>query len=352
MKISEAIETVEDSTLRKIYERLYVDGDVVNTPWRGAESKNSLSFEFANRASSASDVARGLKTLFGVDDSFCKKAEQAGSGSATEWRRLSTLHSSALCALLHFWNIDKQHPVTLCIDGNNVTFSNVFFEIKNKVFEAPSNIDVVLTGCKDDETPVVLYLESKFSEHIRGAVTRMSPKRKEGIISGQYFDPVETNKFKVNVDRVLQRLGLEKLEANDHNYFFVRKEGNTEPKWLYAEGIKQIIAHYLGICKEIECHFANRPAVLSDLKDIELKANTEYYLGTILFDFQDADNSFAEKQRCYSSLYHKLAVSLNESRDLQPKLRVMENALTYQEIQSNLHLAKQVEQFYYGPKHE
>ena len=352
MKISAAMKTVKDPTLRTIYNCLHFDGDVVNTPWRGAESKNSLSFEFANRASSASDVARGLKTLFGVDDSFCKKAEQAGSGSATEWRRLSTLHSSALCALLHFWKIDEDHQVTLCLDVINFTFSNVFFEIKNIVYEAPSSLDVVLTGCKDDETPVVLYLESKFSEHIRGAVTRMSQKRKEGIISGQYFDPVETNKFKVNVDRVLQRLGLEKLEANDHNYFFVRKEGNTEPKWLYAEGIKQIIAHYLGICKEIECHFDKRPAVLSDLKDIELKANTEYYLGTILFDFQDADNSFAEKQRCYSSLYHKLAVSLNESWDLQPKLRVMENALTYQEIQSNLHLAKQVEQFYYGPKHE
>ena len=118
--------------------------------------------------------------------------------------------------------------------------------------------------------------------------------------------------------------------------------------------IKQIIAHYFGLCKEIECHFANRPAELSDLTKIEKQEdlNTEYYLGTILFDFQDADNSFAEKQRCYSSLYHKLAVSLNESRDLQPKLRVLENALTYQEIQSNLHLAKQVEQFYYGPKHE
>ncbi len=93
----------------------------------------------------------------------------AVSGSGQEGRRITTLHSSSLCALLHFYNIEEEPLLKLTLDTNkktrSVTFTQSFFEYQTPVFNYPSNMDVVLLGKDDEGEEVALFLESKFSEY-------------------------------------------------------------------------------------------------------------------------------------------------------------------------------------------
>ena len=94
----------------------------------------------------------------------------AVGGSGNEGDKITTLHSSSLCALLHFYNVER-HPLTLEFKTKNnkkveikrrVIFNKSVFEFKSPVIGNPSNMDVVLIG-KDENTGknIVFFLESK-----------------------------------------------------------------------------------------------------------------------------------------------------------------------------------------------
>lgn len=349
--LSEAINTVKDPNLRKIYECLH-DFDaasVVKTRWRDKNSTSSLSFDFDTTPETVETIAAGLKRLFSLDDPndiFIEKATQAGSGDGNEWRRMRTLHSSSLCALLHFWNI-SDHPFTILLNETEITFSNVFFEVKNRVFEKPSNVDVVLTGTSENHNPVVFYLESKFSEYIMNSETGGSKFRKRGLVSSKYF-----KKEGFNMDALLERLNLEKCKACDESYFFRWRNQCREPKqWLYAEGIKQIIAHYLGVCNEIEQKFDKRGSNQQELAKLERDLKTDLYLGSVIFEFDEKneEDAFSAKRDRFDSLYSLLASALNDLS--QPsRLHVVDHLLTYQDLQKALQLSEKTRQFYYGDR--
>ena len=347
---SEAIQSVEDANLRKIYSRLHDIGDlfVVKTPWKGKASKNSLSFPFCTPIgqNDVKSVAQALQNIFSLDGShealFEEKVNQAGNGDGSELRRMATLHSSSLCALLHFWNVSKDNRVKICLNGTPVTFSNAFFEVRNRVFEKPSNVDVVLTGRSGKGRPVVLYLESKFSEYIMKSETGKTRTREKGFVSSRYFK-LEW----LGMSSILQQLRLKEHQATDKQYFFAWEDGKNEsPKWLYAEGIKQMIAHYLGICKEIEERFNGRVPKLSKLAKVETKQDAIFYLGIVLFDFCDA---FSDKRNDFAILYRKLADELNKLQKTD-RLHVVNEILTYSQLQSQLHLSEKTRQFYYGDR--
>lgn len=102
---------------------------------------------------------QALGEVFGVIDmrAFKEKYRQAVSGSGKEYRRIATLLSSSLCALLHFYNVTDDNPLTLQFTvGINdtqmsVTCTDSIFEYKSPVTAGPSNMDIVLSG-KDDRT--------------------------------------------------------------------------------------------------------------------------------------------------------------------------------------------------------
>ena len=132
---------------------------------------------WANR----SFVSESLANNFGIEkekDVFIKKFEMSCSGTGGELKKITTLHSSSLCALLFFFNVDT---MPLKMRGlENCEFTQSFFEFKNKVIRYPSNIDVVLLGKnKITNKKVILFLESKFSEYITG-INKKDTKYKIG----------------------------------------------------------------------------------------------------------------------------------------------------------------------------
>ena len=56
-----------------------------------------------------------LMTIFGITDKelFKKQFAMAVTGSGQEIHKISTLHSSSLCALLHFYNVTDKNPLVL-----------------------------------------------------------------------------------------------------------------------------------------------------------------------------------------------------------------------------------------------
>ena len=87
-----------------------------------------------------------------------------------------------------------------------VRFTESLFEYKSPVLNNPSNMDIVLLG-KEDDQDVILFLESKFSEHY---IYASSIRRG---ISCQYLDdncPIVS----LYDDVVLKELGLKKEIEN------------------------------------------------------------------------------------------------------------------------------------------
>jgi hypothetical protein len=244
-------------------------------------------------------------------------------------------------ALLCFWNVSKDNPITI----NNVAYTEVFIEVENMVFDHNSSVDILLVSEKESTW---LYLESKFTEPL-------NPTNRLWL-SYKYYDIYKCIRedLKINVSNTQVRNHKEKGEI------VMRKEFEiTQNKKLYYGGIKQLISHLIGV-----------------LKGASDKANVEYMefykkglpkyiiLGTILYDFSksDADEfknlyddyvSFYEE--CFSSQNGKLIISkINNclggtSVFTKSSISVMPQVLTYQDVfvkQNPNFLMNNVAQFY------
>ena len=131
------------------------------------DSDNSLMFSKTKEVnkpdlSTKEEKKNLLIDIFKISNSkeFKEKYDMAISGDGNEYRRITTLTSSTLCALLFFYNIKNKN-----ININGITYDDVLFEVKNKVFDSnnPSNMDIVLLS---STSKTILFLESKFSEYL------------------------------------------------------------------------------------------------------------------------------------------------------------------------------------------
>ena len=145
------------------------DFPVEKTVYRGAITSNS--YTFSDTSAEEEDVCRArLAKIFKIanNDLFKQKFGQSISGSGQELKRIATVHSSSLCALLFFYNVSEVNPYIMEIEEEEYVFTYSCFEYQNKVIEGrnPSNMDVVLVGThKNTGMPVVFFVESKFSEY-------------------------------------------------------------------------------------------------------------------------------------------------------------------------------------------
>jgi len=238
-------------------------------------------------------------------DEFRDKYKQAVSGDGNEYRRITTLTSSSLCALLCFYNISINN---LKIEDTN--YDTVMFEIKNKVFDIkhPSNIDIVLIS---KESQKILFLESKFSEYlVRSKAINISDKYLELYKKLGLFD--DGYNFKDNND------GTFNLERNNNDF--------------YIDGIKQMISHYIGVCNFI-----------NDGKSLDNRLQLNGYkvsLGEILFNAWDNDY-FSKYSDAYSSLIKKLKMNNNQ-------IEFLEKPLNYLEVFKDYPLDDKVKKFYFS----
>lgn len=293
------------------------NGKLFQTYWQGAYSKNSCSFIDMKNVREC-QVCANLKDVFGItNELFEGKYCMAISGDGQEYRRISTLHSSSLVALLCFYSLSKDHPLTVEIDGQNVEFYKSLFEQKNpidKEGQHNSNMDVVLIGRNDAGESVILFLESKFSEYLtHGKYDQISfvydDIYRALIADGQPID------------------GLE-IKTGKDGWSITAMPNRPQQ---YCQGVKQMISHYLGI----------QNGFIED----KGKEYDHIYLGEILFKFPESVDKKHMSYDSYVGLYKQLARKLNTINS-EPKFKMLESSFTYQDLLRNFRLDDKVREFY------
>ena len=332
-----------------------IPGKICKTYYKNEQdSDNSYSFKIPGLSSKYLKTAKKLSKEekeaiadqlilnFKIDneekDDFKNKLIAACSGSGGEGAKITTLHSSSLCALLFFYNVCETNP--LIIDKlSGYKFVDSVFEFKNKVIGFPSNIDVVLLGHKEsnENEKVILFLESKFSEYITG-ITKAGSKYEIGksYFSNEYSKPIYDDeslwkKLKITIENKLS-----------DPYLISEKD-------KYIEGIKQMISHYVGVRNFIEEKYYPDNDELEKVKEYR---GGEIILGEILFD-KFAEESLKKYQIDYESDYQVLAKKLNEiidSDDSCKNFKVLDEILLYSDLESFVEKNEKIRNFYFGNK--
>lgn len=299
------------------------------------------------------DTLTALKRVFSIKDcNFDEKFGQACSGSGQEERRISTLHSSSLCALLFFYNVTEKHPLKIEIKNvGEVTFFDVIFEYQNCVIEDsnPSNMDVTLLG-KCQNKNVILFLESKFSEYITGMQKCLH-------INSAYL--------KEEISRpIYENWPWDKKDDESGQEFSV----SVSESPAYLGGLKQMISHYVGVrkfergiqkLKQGRCagkdlynvvDNAKKQLIQEKLRKFALERETVIVLGSILFNVYANDVTHTELQE-YEMLYKKLMKQISEAAvQSGSDLHILDNFFTYQQLFKNKKewMTKQICDFYYS----
>ena len=265
-------------------------------------------------------------------ETFAKKFQMACSGTGDELKKITTLHSSSLCALLFFFNVDnKKLPIPSL---SEYEFIESYFEFQNKVIRSPSNIDVVLLG-KNIKTgkKVILFLESKFSEYITGT------GKKE--VSQSYF---KSDCYSFPIYDFI---------ANNKIFNFNKEKGFCDSE-KYNEGLKQMISHYYGIRRFMKGEFVDdNENVYNNIREYGAE---EIILGEILFDNFAKDNKLEDKLKKYKEDYSELATIINkqyEKDETKPKnieFKVLLESLSYSELQQYISDFPKIKKFYFGNK--
>lgn len=270
-------------------------------------------------------------------DSFCEKFRMSCSGTGDELKKITTMHSSSLCALLFFYNVSNSNPLEIPgLEG--YIFNKSYFEFKNKVIGYPSNIDVVLLGKNKEGKKVIFFVESKFSEYITG-ITKANNKYE---IGKSYFK--EDCFSKPIYSKILEELKIT-LETGK-TYSLIPSENK------YVEGIKQIISHYYGIRNFIEGEYYKKDN--ASLDEISNYGAEEFILGEVLFDnYPDSiKNNFLYT---YENDYSKLAEIINEQLRVenQKNLRILNKSLRYSALEDYIMNLPKVHNYYfrYSGKH-
>lgn len=351
MNLQEAMEKIENAKKKTLYEKMWRNNNfalkqmVKGTKYHGNESNNSYQF-ILNENESEKDLSVPLKRLFGIRDTemFKTKFEEACGGSGNEALKILTLHSSSLCALLFFYDVKQHHleiPLKVKGECKTFTFDDVYFEYQNKVINNPSNIDVTLLGNDDRGKPVILFLESKFSEYYlySGGVS--------SDISCNYFD----NDFSklVYKDFFLGEAEYEKKASSKEGYFKLSKKGKS----LYIDGLKQMVSHYVGVK-----NFMNKEDLIDRpenrgkeaVKSNYFDKNAIILLGTIVFDHIIGDFTIKKAEHptyleSYADEYSKLVEFLNGKEDAE-KLYILPELLCYSKIKDSKNVGDDILKFY------
>lgn len=231
---------------------------------------------------------------------------EAVYGGGQELYNINQLNSSALIALMCFYNVSETNPITIELeDGHIGTFTSIILEKENPVYTAnrPSSIDVALYGKDECNNDIVLFLESKFGEYF----TRDDENYDCGKSYEKYYKKITAKQ------KELQKLLDIEYSANDSGSSVVSKNGQKH----YCDGLKQIVSHYIGAVNSYELNVQ------------KLKV----YFGTILFDFSELVPDAKDDLVDYSSCYSDLAEILNSiSKDEHRNIQVLKKIKTYQEV--------------------
>ena len=337
MKLQE-IKTNNNPIYKEFFSKSNLEVEVEMTIWRGAPSDNSFCFinpevKYKERKDR---VLNKLIEIFDIcSDSFKKKFEMAISGDGQEVKRISTLHSSSLAALLLLYSISKNNPLKCELEGKKYEFNNCYFEVKTNVKDDHfSNMDVVLVGKNSEDRNVIFFLESKFSEYLNTGMCNS--------ISLDAYKDKYVELGLISNDEAISGLHFVLGKGKDNMDCLQIKSDNPQ----YCGGIKQMISHYMGVTNFVEKgEKALDPKQRPNLDElVKLRhEGADIILGEVLFDFGEKVRNGKKKFENYSSIYKGLAMILN---DHTSKLYVLPKILTYQELLKGFKLDKKVKDFY------
>ena len=346
-----------DDKMKKLYTVLWEDNEFIVNSANHIEKSIDRRYKVPSRNSycfsGKEEPKELLPKIFGIvnPELFKEKFNMSVNGSGQELSKIRTLHSSSLCALLHFYNVTEKNPLTLSLGTDKkqrtAEFTKSVFEFKSPVIINPSNMDVVLIG-KDTESgeDIVLFLESKFAEYYTSASTR----HKE--ISQKYLD----NKYGSDLykDNVLTRLGLKRNNYDPNCFELVSM---SEP--FYIGGIKQMISHYIGIRNVLNKNYFSEKDPDNNSKQKEIKDAIEkgnggegaiVILGGILFDRFIGDLELKPGLKCgaiYSQKYEILADEIGKLIKNEKRFEVLKKEMGYSLFVSNPHkIEDRIRQFY------
>ncbi len=308
------------------------EGEVISTKDRGSHKESEWSKSF--KCEDGEDVFGTIQRIFGIRKSARGLFEAATSGDGNEKSRILTLHSSSLLAFLCFNDV-ANHPITI----DDIVYDEVMFEVKNDVIDAslgkPSNIDVLLMG---DNRKKLLFLESKFTEHLSGGYVTLSNKYRDLYIKLQ----------KLNLPFNIKFINVFQESDNSHKETDIKQEIRLytgERTSEYLGGIKQAFSHLLGI--------ATGPAK-------EQTKGNEDYTGSLLENAEEikfasivfnCDNDKFEKYNdLYISVFENSDVIIETIKEVVPKrelkLTIVPHLLQYQEVFQANYLSDKVREFY------
>lgn len=320
-------------TVNPIYNNFFFKNDFVQElkqekkihPIIWKKRKSDSSFCLID-GSTKEEITSLLQDTFGIENEplFKTKYKEAISGGGQEWKRITTLHSSSLLALLCFYSVSKERPLSI----GDYIFNESFFEVKTVVKDShKSNMDIVLRGVnKETGEKTVLFLESKFTEYL-------TCSKKNNISIDAYYDKYnELSLFDKPIKNIL-------FGKNDKGIFIEAENPKKFP--IYCEGIKQLLSHYIGVNNYVTKKSAEH-------ETFKYADNEKILLGEIVFDFKEPIRKSSDKLNNYKQVYSELAKRINEH---QCNIRMLDEVMTYQEIftnkdNSNFIKEENIKQFY------
>ena len=281
-------------------------------------SKNSLSF-FDSENKSNNEIKKKsyerIKKLFlnETNNDIDKNYNDAAGGQGSEYKRICVLHSSSLCAFLHFCRVSDNLRIEIDEDKENkgsVIYNKVYFEVKNKVYDNPSSVDLVLIS---EDKKKILFLEAKFSEYLfMEKSLRIEEKYEED------YERLNVSSSCKNKLFFTHQICEKKYKDNKNMRIWT-----SDNKKHYLNGFKQIISHYIGVCNYVKGIVIDK-RLKEDFDEIEL--------ATILFDGWEDKSELEDYRKKYAELAGILNNNIKNDPELDGKLHVRENVLTYQEV--------------------
>lgn len=335
-----------------MYHQLWKDKDSVESllncsivPRKNGNKPNSFFFE-GNK-----ETMDLLKDIFKIKnkDIFEMKYSMVTGGDGDEGRKIKTLHSSSLCALLFFYNVTREHPLTLDLDGRMIKFTKSVFEFKSPVIRNASNMDVVLYG-KEIETgkKVIFLLESKFTEHYMSADNKLKGISAAYMDTKRYSSPFYKAEFIETLNLEIPTNEEEMLK--EKKFDLKLKESNRDQEY-YIGGIKQMISHYVGMRNlEQNNFYAGKKSGCHMCMEEAIEEGADIILGEILFgDDVEVMKSATER---YSGKYRKLAEKMNQVllTDGKTRLHVLKEDLSYSKLfkDKSYSVEDEIWKYYFG----
>lgn len=264
------------------------------------------------------------RKLFGIEDvEFDEAFRVVTGGVGNELAKINSLTSSSLLSLLVFYplfNKNTKDSLTLSVNGNLISFTNCFFEIRNKVIRLPSSVDVVL---QSEDKKTLLFLESKFLEYEDTTTEATYGKGYYSLYSEYLRD------YLTDITVASDNKGRTKL---------------TSKTRIYIEGLKQSISHLIGLVrgpKDETAEYYTKEYLKAYSKAYK-GAKTLMY-GTILFNPDKFDGD-ASPYINYADLYTRIIgkqggeivegirqwCHANHKNDEGKEISILEHPLTYQ----------------------